>query len=102
MLSNAAGSVDVGTLLGQAVGGGITGAIVTAVVGLIKNKKFNVRFGSLADICCAKRHVRFTSKSRHARCKKECPLSANSGLREMTHFEMPDRDCLDGEMVWAA
>jgi hypothetical protein len=38
MLSNAAGSVDVGTLLGQAVGGGVTGAIVTAVVGLIKNK----------------------------------------------------------------
>ena len=38
MLSGAAGSVDVGALLGQAVGGGVTGAIVTAVVGLIKNK----------------------------------------------------------------
>ena len=38
MLSNAAGSVDVGTLLGQAVGGGVAGAVVTAVVGLIKNK----------------------------------------------------------------
>jgi hypothetical protein len=36
--TSAAGSVDVGALLGQAVGGGITGAIVTAVVGLIKNK----------------------------------------------------------------
>ena len=38
ILSNAAGSVDVGTLLGQAVGGGVAGAVVTAVVGLIKNK----------------------------------------------------------------
>jgi hypothetical protein len=38
MLSGAAGSVDVGALLGQAVGGGGAGAIVTAVVGLIKNK----------------------------------------------------------------
>ena len=42
-------------------------------------RRLNVRFGSNADICSAKRHVRFTSKSRHARCKKECPLSANSG-----------------------
>jgi hypothetical protein len=38
MLSGAAGSVDIGALLGQAVGGGVAGAIVTAVVGLIKNK----------------------------------------------------------------
>ncbi len=38
MLRSAAGSVDVGALLGQAVGGGVAGAIVTAVVGLIKNK----------------------------------------------------------------
>jgi len=38
MLSSAAGSVDVATLLGQAVGGGVAGAVVTAVVGLIKNK----------------------------------------------------------------
>jgi hypothetical protein len=30
--------VDVGALLGQAVGGGVAGAVVTAAVGLIKNK----------------------------------------------------------------
>src|SRR4029434_4845056 len=62
-LSGAAGSVDVGALLGQAVGGGVAGAIVTAVVGLIKTKmayKPNVRFGSKADIRAAKSHVRFT------------------------------------------
>ena len=37
-MGRAADSADVGTLLGQAVGGGVAGAIVTAVVGLIKNK----------------------------------------------------------------
>src|SRR6476660_5224834 len=58
---------------------------------------FNVRFGSLADMCAAKSDVRFTpnsdSKSRHAanghvrftpesghvRCNTECPLRANTG-----------------------
>jgi hypothetical protein len=57
-----------------------------------------VRFGSLADICSAKRHVRFTPnsdrksghqsqghvrftpESGHVRCKSPCPLWANSGL----------------------
>src|SRR5262249_17405909 len=38
-----------------------------------------VRFGSLADICSAKRHVRFAPKSGHVRCKRECPLWAKSG-----------------------
>ena len=75
MLSNAAGSVDVGTLLGQAVGGGITGAIVTAVVGLIKNKKLNVRFGSLADIRVNSINVRFAPESGHfARRNEKGPL----------------------------
>jgi hypothetical protein len=37
MLQGAAGSVDIGQLLGQAVGGGVAGAILTAIVGLIKN-----------------------------------------------------------------
>jgi hypothetical protein len=31
------GGVDIGTALGNAAGGGITGAIVTVAVGLIKN-----------------------------------------------------------------
>ena len=40
----------------------------------------NVRFGSLADICSAKRHVRFTPNSGHVQCNSVCPLCANSGL----------------------
>jgi hypothetical protein len=58
----------------------------------------NVRFGSLADICSAKRHVRFapnsdresgfpanghvrfTPESGHAQCTRSCLLWANSGL----------------------
>jgi len=36
-LQNAAGNVDIGTMLGQAVGGGVAGANITAIVGLIKN-----------------------------------------------------------------
>jgi hypothetical protein len=39
----------------------------------------DVRFGSKADTCSAKRHVRFTLNSGHVRCKEGCPLSANSG-----------------------
>ena len=37
------------------------------------------RFGSKADICSAKRHVRFTPKSRHVQRNSLCPLCANSG-----------------------
>jgi hypothetical protein len=38
MLQGAAGgNVDIGALAGQAVGGGVAGAIVTALVGAIKN-----------------------------------------------------------------
>ena len=49
-------------------------------VGLVHHSKiglFNVRFGSKADMCSAKGHVRFTPESGH--CCKGCPLSANSG-----------------------
>ena len=31
-------------------------------------RRSDVRFGSLADICSAKRHVRFTPKSGHEQC----------------------------------
>jgi uncharacterized membrane protein YeaQ/YmgE (transglycosylase-associated protein family) len=37
-IAGTAGSVDVGSMISQAVGGGVAGAILTAVVGLIKNK----------------------------------------------------------------
>ena len=39
----------------------------------------NVRFGSLADIRSAKRHVRSTPKSGHLQRTSPCPLCANSG-----------------------
>ena len=35
---------------------------------------------SEADMCAAKRHVRFTPESRHVQCTGACPLSAKSGL----------------------
>ncbi|MGB8679499.1 MAG: hypothetical protein WCD59_17595, partial [Pseudolabrys sp.] len=38
-----------------------------------------VRFGSLADMCSANGHVRFTPNSRHVQRKSGCPLSAKSG-----------------------
>ena len=37
MLAGAGGDLDVGPLLGQAVGGGVAGAILTFIVGLVKN-----------------------------------------------------------------
>jgi hypothetical protein len=42
--------------------------------------QFHVRFGSLADICSAKGHVRFTPKSGHVQCTSHL-LCANSGHR---------------------
>ena len=39
----------------------------------------DVRFGSKADMCGAKCHVRFTPESGHVQCNSACPLSANSG-----------------------
>jgi hypothetical protein len=38
MLANAGTSVDMGALVGQAVGGGAAGAVLTAVIGFIKNR----------------------------------------------------------------
>ena len=43
----------------------------------------DVRFGSKADICGAKSHVRFTPESRHVQCNSVCPLCANSGHRQL-------------------
>jgi hypothetical protein len=37
VLQGTAGNLDIGALLGQAVGGGVAGAIVTAIAGLLKN-----------------------------------------------------------------
>ena len=42
-------------------------------------RRIDVRFGSKADICDAKSHVRFTLESGHMQCTRRCPLSANSG-----------------------
>ena len=41
----------------------------------------HVCFGSKADICGAKRHVRFTPRSGHEQCNKGCPLCAKSRHR---------------------
>jgi hypothetical protein len=38
MMAGAGNNLDIGALASQAVGGGVAGAIVAAVVGLIKNK----------------------------------------------------------------
>jgi hypothetical protein len=37
LLAGTAGTVDISSLIGQVVGGGVSGAILTAIVGLIKN-----------------------------------------------------------------
>ena len=46
-----------------------------------------VRFGSKADICSAKRHVRFTPKSGHLQRTSPCPLCANSGHAAHTSLD---------------
>src|SRR5215470_12695779 len=46
----------------------------------------HVRFGSKADICSAKRHVRFTSESGHVQCTSQCPLWAKSGHHVASRF----------------
>jgi hypothetical protein len=38
MMAGVGNNVDIGALASQAVGGGVAGAIVAAIVGLIKNK----------------------------------------------------------------
>jgi hypothetical protein len=37
-LAGAAGATDFGAVVGQAVGGGVSGAILTAIVGFVKSK----------------------------------------------------------------
>ena len=41
----------------------------------------DVRFGSKADICSARTHVRFAPESGHVQCKTPCPLCAKSRHR---------------------
>jgi len=58
----------------------------------------DVRFGSKADIWATVRNVRFTPKSGHSARRRQCPLSANSG-----HRDLHDRDHGRAQMgfVWA-
>src|SRR5262249_38246369 len=45
----------------------------------VKAALWHVRFWSKADICSAKRHVRFTPESGHGQCTSSCLLWAISG-----------------------
>ena len=47
----------------------------------IHERDWNVRFGSKADMCNAKRHVRFSPDSGHVQRTSRRPLCANSGHR---------------------
>jgi hypothetical protein len=38
MLANSASAPDIGSIIGQVAGGGISGAVLTAIVGAIKSK----------------------------------------------------------------
>src|SRR5262245_9061622 len=58
-------------------GRGQSAAIVPYIT--LEPRRSNVRFGSKADICSAKRHVRFIPESGHVRCTSPCLLWANSG-----------------------
>ena len=49
-----------------------------AVVMAVTNQ-VHVRFGSKADICSVKGHVRFTPESGHVQCNSVCPLCAMCG-----------------------
>ena len=51
--------------------------------------RYNVRFGSLADIRVEIGDVRFTSESRHAHRRLRCPLSANSRHSVSIEFILP-------------
>jgi len=52
---------------------------IVAVQMRIVKRRPDVRFGSLADMCSAKCHVRFAPESRHVRCNYKCQLWAKSG-----------------------
>jgi len=49
-----------------------------------------VRFGSQADMCGAKRHVRSYSKSGHVRCTGSCPLWAKSRRNKRRRAALAD------------
>jgi len=38
LLANSASTPDIGSIIGQVAGGGIPGAVLTAIVGAIKNR----------------------------------------------------------------
>ena len=38
LLANSASTPDIGSIIGQVAGGGVAGAVLTAIVGAIKNK----------------------------------------------------------------
>ena len=49
MMAGAGNNVDIGALASQAVGGGVAGAIVAGVVGLIKNKMASLQLEMLTS-----------------------------------------------------
>ena len=71
--------------------------IVSAEVTNLKRvamSPLNVRFGSKADMCAAKRHVRFTPESGHVRCKRAWAQKGTfdaigSLLREVPDAHLP-------------
>jgi acetyl-CoA carboxylase carboxyltransferase component len=38
LLANSASTPDIGAIIGQAAGGGVAGAVLTAIVGALKNR----------------------------------------------------------------
>ena len=48
----------------------------------------NVRFGSKADICSAKEHVRYSPKSGHQPATLPCPLCAMNGYRAVKSHQL--------------
>ena len=51
----------------------------------------NVRFGSKADMCSAKGHVRSTPESGHVQCTSPCLLCANSDIRQLLGLSLSCR-----------
>jgi len=47
------------------------------------NGRPDVRFGSKADICAAKRHVRFTPESRHLECNSSCRFGPKADIEPL-------------------
>src|SRR5262245_47439308 len=60
---------------------------VTCKKNVVELPRPHVRFGSEADMCGAKRNVRFTPnsdrESGHVQCKRRCRLRANSGYQSI-------------------